>query len=675
MAEAERQQRELMVTWREIAPVIAWAVLVMALTALPYLWAIHQAEPEQQFQGFLWGVDDGNVYLSWIRQASEGRVLLRNQYTTVQQNPHFFNVFLLALGRVTAWTGQHPGVIFHAARLLGGIVLLVTIYLLAAFLSRSRAVRWGALGLASLGSGFGWLAAAWAGTIPDQFPVPLRPPDYAPLPPQTWQVQPEAVTFLSLLLNPLFVWSMALMCFVLIAAVVTLERRSFGWAALTGLLLLVIGNVHGYDIFALHATIVLFGLLSVIRGQIGLGHAAALYAVAFVIAAPAPIWAWWAANQDPAYMAKVETATLSVPMLDMAVGYGLVLLLALPGAWCAIRRWRARPRLMLPVCWALSHVALLYAVKPASVPEFHWEPLFSFQRKMAEGLHIPLCVLAAVGLVMAIAPRVGAGRTNERAGAEAGPSKRLDNDQQKTTNDRRLDNDEQRTTDGNDQRVLPAGARARMRQPRGRRGVSAGLLIVLAVVLSMPSNAMFVGDCLHHVRTNNRDLLPYLQPPIYLSFEEVRGIEAIAERADEDDIVMSSSLTGSFIPTRARCLVFAGHWAETLRFGEAVDRVGQFLLPGRSPEVLGAWLSRLGADYVYYGPHEALLAKQMMVASDNVPPEDPAEQFRAATRRFLVPIFEEGRVTVYEFHPELVPREPSLLDRGLTIPPAPGAGP
>ena len=124
---------KVMVTWREMAPVLLWAALVMAATALPYLWAISHAAPDEQFQGFIWGVDEGNVYLAWMRQASEGRVLLRNQYTTLPQHPHFLNVFLLALGRLTAWTGQPPAVIFHAARLLGGIVLLATIYLFAAF--------------------------------------------------------------------------------------------------------------------------------------------------------------------------------------------------------------------------------------------------------------------------------------------------------------------------------------------------------------------------------------------------------------------------------------------------------------------------------------------------------------------------------------------------------------
>lgn len=644
MAAETENARAPMVTWREIAPVIAWAVLVVTLTALPYIWAIAQAGPDQQFQGFIWGVDDGNVYLQWIRQASEGHLLLRNQYTVMPQNPHFFNIFLVALGRVTSWTGATPGVIFHVARLAGGIVLLIAIYLLAAFVSRSRAVRWGTLALASLGSGFGWLAAAWAATIPDELPVPLRPPDYAPLPPQTWQVQPEAVTFLSLLLNPLFVWAMALMCFVLIAAAVTLERRSFTWAALTGILLLLVGNVHGYDIFVLHATIVTLGLLSVLRGHIRLGRAAALYLLLFVIAAPAPIWALWAANQDPAYMAKVETPTLSAPMLDMAMGYGLLLLLAIPGAWYALRRWKASPRLMLPVCWVVTNAVLLYAVKPASSPEFHWEPLFSFQRKLAEGLHIPIALLAAVGLALVIAPRLHKSASGEARAAS-------------------------------ERRVLPAGSRRGSTSSAPGRGVGVGLLIALAVALSMPSNALFVSDCLHNVRTNNSDLLPYLQPPIFLTFDEVHGIRELASEAEPDDVVLSSSLTGSHIPPDARCIVFAGHWAETLNFGRAVDYVGQFLLPGRSSQVLYGALQAIDADYVFYGPREALLATQMMLASDNEPPQDPAAQFRSATAGFLVPIFEEGEVTVYRFHPEFAPEAPPPPPGASDVPLAPGEGP
>ncbi len=613
-----------LVTRREIAPVLLWALVIVGLTALPYVWAVQRAPAEMQFEGFIWGVDEGNVYLAWMRQAAEGRVLLRNQYTTLPQTPRFFNVFLLALGRITALTGQPPAVIFHAARLVGGVVLLVSIYLLTAFVTRSVAARWGTLCLASLGSGLGWLAAMWAQSRPDYLPPPLTPPDYAPPPPHAWQVMPEAVTFLSLLLNPLFVWSMALMCLVLLAAAVTIERRSLGWAALTGVVLLVIGNVHTYDVFVLDAAIGVYFLLMVRMGRAELRRAALQFALMFAIALPAPVWAWWTARVDQSYLQKILTKTLSPPPLDLAMGYGLVLLLAVTGVVYAVRHRRERPRLLLPLCWAGVNLPLLYL------------PV-SFQRKLAEGLHIPLCMLAALGLVMVIAQRLAAPPRE----TEPEPG------------------------------VLPAGERrraaARVAGPAPGR---VALLIAAAVVLTMPSNALFVAGCMDNVESNNRALLGVLQPPIYLSFDEVRALDYLGAHAVEDDIVLCSSLTGSYVPTRAPCLVFAGHWAETLHFADAVAFVAKFLTPGRNARVLSGALEAVGATWVIYGPQEALIATGMM----REPPEDPAGQFREATRGVLRPVFTSGEVTVYD-----VISQPIFLDdpaaAGATDLPVPAAPP
>jgi len=610
---SDRRTDTPLVTWREIAPVMLWALAIVALTALPYLWAINRAPDGMQFQGFIWGVDEGNVYLAWIRQASEGRVLLRNQYTTLPQEPRFLNVFLLALGRATAWTGRHPAVIFHAARLAGGLLLLVCIYLLAAFLSRSRAVRWATLGLASLGSGLGWLAAIWARSLPEYMPPPLRPPDYAPAPPHAWQVMPESVTFLSLLLNPLFVWSMAVMCLVLIAAALAVERGGLRWAALAGVLLLVVGNMHTYDVFVLNGAIILYFALMVLLRRADLRRAAGQFAVMFAIGLPAPVWAWWTAQQDPAYLEKIITKTLSPPPLDLAVGYGIVLLLAISGAAYAIRARREQPRLLLPVCWVAANLPLLYA------------PV-SFQRKMAEGLHIPLCALAAIGLVMVIAPRLA----SAPRGIAPAPG------------------------------ALPAGQRRKLAaRAAGPSPARLALLVIAAVVLTMPSNALFVAGCLDNVATNNRALLHVLQPPIYLSFDEVRALEFLGREADEGDVVLCSSLTGSYVPPRARCLVFAGHWAETLHFDDAAKFVGRFLLPGRSARVLQAAVEQVGADYVIYGPQEALIATQIVLNAGREPPDDPAGQFRRVTSGFLTEVFTGGDVAVYSVIPDAALPEPS----------------
>jgi len=571
-----------LVTRREVLLVLAWAVFVVALTALPYLWAIGLPGPHWQFQGFIWGVDDGNVYLSWIRQAAEGRVLLRNQYTSAPQSPHFFNVFLLALGKASALTGQPPAVIFHVARLAGGVFLLVCIYLLTAHLTATVAVRWATLCLASLGSGFGWLAAWWAGSRPDYLPPPLRTPDYAP----SWQAMPEAVTFLSLLLNPLFVWSMGLLCLVFLAALTGLRRDEVRYAALAGVLLLLLGNVHSYDVFVVHVALVLYVVVSALAGKLPLRRGLLHCAVIFGLGAASPLWAYYASHADPAYLAKVNTPTLSPRPLDYAAGYGLIFLLALLGMAYVWRMRGHHHRLLFPVCWLLAHAGLVYA------------PV-SFQRKMAEGMHIPLCMLAGLGLVMVLGPALFARR-------ERDPCRRS---------------------------ALHA------------RGVP--LLIAAAVVLALPSNVLFVGDCMEHTNANNRDLLHVLAPPMYLSWDEVEALEYLTENAGPDEVVLCSSLIGNHIPAHAPCLVFVGHWAETLRFGEALGWAGESLLPWWDARRRRAMFTEAGIDLVYYGPHEVLVAETMMRSADLTPPEDMAGAFREKTQPLLRRVFLNEQVTIY----------------------------
>jgi hypothetical protein len=586
-----------LVTRREVVLVLAWAVSVMGLTVLPYVWAIRQTAEgrplhEHQFQGFLWGVDEGNVYLTWMRQAAEGAVLLRNQYTTMPQNPHFLNVFLVALGRLSALTGQPGAVVFHAARLLGGVFLLLCIYLLTARLTAAVAARWATLCLASLGSGFGWLAAMWARSRPAYLPPPLQTPDYAPplAVPRPWQAMPEAVTFPSLLLNPLFVWSMGLLCLVFLAAITGVERNRSRYAAAAGLLLLLLGNVHGYDIFVVHAALVLYLAVSVAAGKLPLRRAVLHYAIVFVVALPSPAWAWYTSRVDPAYLAKISTATRSPGPVDYAAGYGLIFLLALVGIGYVWRVRRLQHRLLFPVCWLVSNAALVYA------------PV-SFQRKMAEGMHIPLCMLAALGLVMVVGQAFGARLAREP--------------------------------------LRQAQVRARWMP----------LLIGLAVALALPSNVLFVADCLEHAAANNRDLLHVLAPPMYLSWDEVRALDYLARHTGPADVVLSSSLLGSHIPAHAPCTVFAGHWAETLDFHRLLPWVGEFLLPEWGDRRRLNFLSQAGIDYVYYGPEEVLVAEAVMRSSGLQPPEDLAADFRDSTASLLTPVFANDEVTIYRFEP------------------------
>jgi hypothetical protein len=79
---------------------------------------------------------------------------------------------------------------------------------------------------------------------------------------------------------------------------------------------------------------------------------------------------------------SAQNLTPSPPVWDLLSSYGLVLLLALPGAWYAVRQ-RTASKCFL-VGWVVSTLLLMYL------------PL-SLQRRMMMGLIVPLGALATVG--------------------------------------------------------------------------------------------------------------------------------------------------------------------------------------------------------------------------------------------------------------------------------------
>ncbi len=519
----------------EFKAVSIWAALLVAIILLPYPFATIFAGPGWHFMGHLHAVDEGNAYLAWSRQAAEGAWRLRNMYTATPDKGLFFNAFFVAIGKTAALLHVEPVVVFHLARPICGWVCLVSIYLLAAFVFPDSLTRWAAFALAALSSGVGWFVHLFRG------PTGLHPLDFG-----EGLIQPEAITFLCIYVNPLFAASLALMCLVFVTFLSAVHSNRHGWIIAAGLLNLLLGNIHTYDVLVVNGALAVYLLLLLGSRAISLWPALWSYGIFLGISAASPIYQAYVVAADPLYAAKAATVTASLRPVDHALTYGFVLIFALAGAAYIARRPDSRTVFLL--AWLV--IGALMPLAPADD--------FPFQRKMWEGYHVVLSLLGAVACTHVILPWLARKRP-------------------------------------------PTSAEGRARFGMG--------LIAAAVALTVPSNLFFVNLTMRDAADNNTRLVKNLMPPMYLSNDDIRALHWLRDNTSRDDVVFSAPYVGSHIPAVSGNRVYMGHWAETLGFGRLAGVVEQFYSARISPAECEQILRRARARYVYYGAYERLIGE------------------------------------------------------------------
>lgn len=509
---------------------------MMLLTVLPYLYAFGLTPPGMKYQWLLFNPDEPNVHLAWMRQAFEGHLLFLDPFTTEPQKATFFHALFLKLGAL-ARVGHLPLVgVYHAFRLISGVLLLHSLYWLAAHFFRSVRIRRMALWVAVCSSGWGWLAFLLSPGSTDPALFGLRPVDVS-----RGLMMPEAFTFPTLLLYPLFSFSMFLMvcCFLLLLRSLSEKNAAIHWRSLAGAGLcgLLLGNLHTYDLLVVYAVAGTWLVLEVACKRTKLMPAAIALIVLVAVSCPSLVYQYLNFRMNPVFREKALTLTPPRPILDMVASYGFVLLLSLVGAVVVARKHRTA---FLPVCWLLIGGAIIYA------------PL-SFSRKMIEGLHLPMSLLAALGLIA----------------------------------------------------CLNAAFRKRAKSRTFRSSYRAAAALALCVMCL--SNLQFLRLIGGWVTDNNLSRSQWLMPPYYLSRDDLAAVAWLAKNTSNKDVVVCAPFLGSYVPTLSGNIVFLGHWAETLRFASKFDLLCDLLHGRDSGETI---LQQIGASrtvYLLVGRYERLI--------------------------------------------------------------------
>jgi len=159
--------------------VLAFGLVVMLFTSLPYLLGFSTQGDAWRFTGFVFAVEDGNSYIAKMLTGSVGSWLFRSPYTTAPQTGVIALLPYILLGKLAAAPGLHEQLvaIFHLFRIATGcLVLLATYDFLSFYFTDVRQRRWG-LVLAALGGGLGWVLVllgqtGWLDSLPLEYYSP-----------------------------------------------------------------------------------------------------------------------------------------------------------------------------------------------------------------------------------------------------------------------------------------------------------------------------------------------------------------------------------------------------------------------------------------------------------------------------------------------------------------------
>jgi hypothetical protein len=368
----------------ELRRVVIFALLTMALLTLPYALAYRAQGFSWKFTGFLFGVEDGNSYLAKMRQGALGAWQFHLTYTSEPHEGAYLFLPYLLLGKVAALFGDPNSAdfyrtllfTFHAARFLFGVLaILVTWRFLALFLPRGS-MRWAALTLICFGGGLGWLLVIVG--LGDWLGAP-QPVDF---------YLPEGYMFYILYGLPHLCLARAM----LLGGFILFFQGGWRRWLLAGVCWLVMGLCVPFYIAVLYVLLGVWGLVSIVRQRRFPVELFIKCVIAGVVPLPVLLYNFAVFVTNPIMGAWSNQNKLPSPHpLHYVFGFGVLYLLAIPAIRWAWRRGRHQPAYLLLIGWIVAAPILAYT--PVSV-----------QRRLLEGLYVPLCILAIAGLRYVVAP-------------------------------------------------------------------------------------------------------------------------------------------------------------------------------------------------------------------------------------------------------------------------------
>ncbi|MEW5767495.1 MAG: hypothetical protein AB1797_07680 [bacterium] len=362
------------------------SIFILSISTFPYLYGVIITPPEHQFMGVIGSIEDTQSYLAWMKQAYDGAWFFEDKFTPEEHPANIFLPLWLILGRLARVSGLSLIMVYHLARLIFGFTLLSAIYLFLKHSLLDPRLRRIAFLLICVSSGWGAILLT-AYQIGFHFLEPLLLLD----PVDLWM--PEAITFWSLYWSPLFSISITIMLLIFILFLASVDQitwrnpqsaiRSMACVLLAGILGFFLVLTHPYDIVTVWTVVGLFSLITFLYDQDKRKKIVISSLIFFSLSGLGIVWEWWTMRGNFLIQEWSKIPTISFNPVGYILGLGLPLMIAPIGVPFTLKK--GTPLARLGLIWILVVPFLVYGP-------------FNFQRRLIQGVHIPICIMATLGL-------------------------------------------------------------------------------------------------------------------------------------------------------------------------------------------------------------------------------------------------------------------------------------
>jgi len=154
------------------------------------------------------------------------------------------------------------------------------------------------------------------------------------------------------------------------------------------------------------------------------------------------------------------------------------------------------------------------------------------------------------------------------------------------------------------------------------------IFILFFIILFASSNIYVLSqDLNYYTYSKNKKYIDYF----YINIENKQAFDWIKGNLDDQDIILTYSITGNYIPGFTGKTVYIGHPVETLKFDEKLLKVKEFFGGNQGITKEKEFLKQNKISYLFFGQYEQKIG--------NFNPQD---------KDYLKQVFHRGEVTIYQ---------------------------